>query len=446
MSDRINAAVIGAGGRETRLVKALAESDIIDTVHATPGNGGTRLFGVNTVRDPMEGYGTFLSYVREHDIRLVVIGPEAPLVSGVADRLREDGLSVVGVDQAAARFEGSKIFARRFMAEYGIPHPEFHLFENPEKLTTIVGAKAMARSYLDDFGGAVVKADGLCGGKGAFVTRTPEEVADGLHAMHELKGVGRRFLVEEMLKGPELSVTVLVGHDDHAILSYSQDHKQARDGDQGPMTGGMGAITVDLPEGLEARIEDEIIIPTLEGSRDAGLPIRNGVLYVGLMLTPQGPKVLEYNMRFGDPECQVVLPRYDGDAGELLWKAARGESFGEVELRDEHFANVVLAAKGYPEPGYGTHTKGEPIYGVMTGAARTPGVEVLLGNAEYVKGRPVKIAGSRVVNVIGGGESPEAASNVAYKAVGQVWGEHHRNRWDIGRNLPALKDACRAYR
>ena len=393
--------VVGSGGREHALAWMLAQSPAVEEVHAAPGNPGiSRLGQCHPIR--AEDGDSLLELARTLGSDLVVIGPEAPLVAGVADQLRRAGVSVFGPSAAAARIEGSKGFAKDVMRAAGVPFAE---------------RMSVARVPC------VVKADGLTAGKGVFVCRTDEELESALTAVREH---GEDFVIEELLEGEELSVFAIVDGGIVLPLPESRDYSRVGDGDTGPNTGGMGSYSPvpELDAERVAELVETIHKPVIEELARRGTPFI-GCLYAGLMLTADGPKVLEFNCRFGDPETQVILPRLDGDLAEALRAAARGD-LTEVELpaSERCAVTIALAAGAYPA---GRDT-GSPITGVEDAEAH--GAVVFHAGTAMRDGQLVT-SGGRILNVTGVGETIEEARARAYEGCERISFPDMRYRSDI---------------
>ncbi|HEX9888697.1 MAG TPA: phosphoribosylamine--glycine ligase [Nitriliruptorales bacterium] len=415
--------VIGGGGREHALAWRLAVSPSVDRVETAPGNAGTEQLGPNHLvdeRDPV----AVAELAAKIGADLVVVGPEAPLVAGVADELRARGIPTFGPSAAAARIEGSKVFSKELMAAAGVPTAGYGAFTDPER------AKAALEGYAPPY---VVKANGLAAGKGVIIS---DDLGEAGAAVDELM-VGNRFgdaghtvVIEEYLNGPEASVFGICDGTDVVLLAPSQDFKRALDGDEGPNTGGMGAYTPipDLTGEQVDALVPTVFEPTLRELADRGAPF-SGLLYAGLVLTPDGPKVLEFNCRFGDPETQVVVPRIASDFGELLAAAARGRlADATVRYHDDAFVTVVLASGGYP----GSYETGQVIHGVSAAQARS-GVEVFhAGTARDADGNLVT-AGGRVLAVTGRGPTLAQARATAYDAADLITWPGQQRRGDIAR-------------
>ena len=398
-------AVVGEGGREQALAWALRAGGA-EVTHAptlAPGGSVAALARAVLAQAP----------------RLVVIGPEAPLVAGLADELRAHGVAVFGPSRLAARLEGSKAYAKAFMRRHGVPTAAFAAFDDEA-----AALDHLARAPAP----VVVKDSGLAAGKGVTVALSREEAEAAVRAVFEGGRDGAEVVIEERLTGPELTVMLLVSDGVHVALPLARDHKRLEDGDRGAMTGGMGAVApVALADpGLRDVIERSIVAPTLAGIAAEGMLYR-GVLYLGLMLTPDGPKVLEYNVRFGDPEAQAVLPLLAGNAPELLLAVAEGRLAGaDVAWRGGASVCVVMAAPGYPE----APRRGVPVRPPTTLPA---GVSLFAGGmvpgavpGEYLT------TGGRVLSVVAVAESVAAARRLAYGVVAEVHFPGAQYRTDVG--------------
>ncbi len=412
--------VVGSGAREHALAWKIAQSPLVRALHCAPGNPG--MAGVAELvpvkADDVEGLAR---EARARHIDLVVVGPEAPLVLGLADRLARDGIPVFGPSAGAAELEGSKAFAKEIMLAAGIPTAEHATF------TSLGPAVAYARARG---GRVVVKADGLAAGKGVVVASSPEEAEAALRAMlvERLHGAaGATVVVEERLEGPEASVIALADGERVRLLPTAQDHKRVGDGDQGPNTGGMGAFspTPKVTPEMLGEVERRVLLPALVEMARRGRPFR-GALYAGLMLTSKGIRVLEFNARLGDPETQPVLMRLAGDLVPALAAAARGDLSGvDIAVDPRAAVGVVLAAQGYPAK----PRTGDPIEGADGPFA--PGVEVFHAGTALRDGRLVS-AGGRVLTVCALGAELAAARAAAYDALARIRlpGGHYRR--DIG--------------
>ena len=418
--------LVGGGGREHALAWKLAQSRELGRLYAAPGNPGIAEAAecVPIRADAIADLGAFAARER---IDLTVVGPELPLALGLADHFAERGLVVFGPSRAAAELEGSKVFAKQLFARYGIPTARFDVFDDPAK----------ARDFARSLGGpAVVKADGLAAGKGAIVCRDLAAAERAIGDMLERRvfgEAGARVVVEELLEGEELSFFALTDGERICPLAAAQDHKAVFDDDRGPNTGVMGAYSPPpvLDATLARRILDGVIRPTVRAMAAEGRPYR-GVLFAGLMLTAEGPKVLEYNVRHGDPECQTLMVRLAADLLPLCRAVAEGQGLPEtVAWRPEAVVCVVLASAGYP----GSYPTGRPITGLEAAGARA-GVTVFHAGTARRKGRLVT-AGGRVLGVTALGADIPAAIRAAYEAVGDIHFEGMHYRRDIGRRALA---------
>lgn len=418
-------AVIGSGGREHALVRALRGSPSVREVLAVPGNDGIAGDGVRCLAvDPLDLDGVCRALAEER-VDLAVVGPEAPLVAGLVDRLEAAGIPACGPRRGAARIEGSKAFAKAFMERHGIPTASGRVFEDP----------AEAEDFLRRHPGPwVVKADGLAAGKGVFVcadTGAALQAARRLMRQGVLGDAGRRVVIEERLSGRELSVLAITDGERVELLPPARDHKRLLDGDRGPNTGGMGAYSPvpDATPGLLERVRREILEPAVRGLAEEGHPYR-GVLYAGLMLTADGPRVLEFNCRLGDPEAQVILPRLEGDLAGAFLGAATGRLAAPLRHRQEAAVCVVLAAPGYPdEP-----RRDLPVAGLEEAAA-LPGVYIDHAGTRRTP-RGWVTAGGRVVAVTALGASLEEARCRAYAAAERIHFPGRHLRRDIAAPAP----------
>ncbi|WP_375395843.1 phosphoribosylamine--glycine ligase [uncultured Sphingomonas sp.] len=412
----MNVLLLGSGGREHALAWKLAQSRGLDTLYAAPGNPGIAEHATIVALDATD-HDAVIAFARDHAIGLVVIGPEAPLVDGLADSLRAADVAVFGPGRAAARLEGSKGFTKDLCARAGIPTAGY------VRVTTLQEAQAA----LDRFGApVVVKADGLAAGKGVTVATTRDEAAAAVSDLFAAPGA--EAVIEEYMEGEEVSLFVLT--DGRTLLPFgsAQDHKRVGEGDTGPNTGGMGAYSpaAVLTPALEARAIREIVAPTVAALAAAGTPF-SGVLFAGLMLTAAGPKLIEYNARFGDPECQVLIARYEGDLLATMLCVADGR-LGEapaVRFSDDAALTVVLAARGYP----GTPVAGGAIGGIA--AAEAMGVRVFQAGTRMGDDGLVA-AGGRILAVTATGADVAAAQAAAYRGIDAIDFPDGFHRRDIG--------------
>jgi phosphoribosylamine---glycine ligase len=415
----VRVAVVGGGGREHALLDALAASPEVERLFALPGNAGTAALASNVSGVDPTDPAAVAAFAERAGIGLTIIGPEAPLVAGVADALAGCGLAVFGPSAAAARLEGSKTFAKEVMAAAGVPTARAVTFDDPDR----------ALAALDDFGPPwVVKADGLAAGKGVTVTADPATARAAVRAalVERVHGdAGGRILLEEHLDGPEASLFALSDGRTVLPLAPARDYKRVGDGDQGPNTGGMGAYSPlpDFRDELVEQVRHTILEPTVAELLARGIPYQ-GLLYAGLVLGAAGPKVLEFNCRFGDPETQAVLPRLGSDLAALALATASGTLAGHKVAWDPRACvTVVLASGGYP----GAYRTGLEIEGLEAAAGR-PGVRVYhAGTVTGGDGRP-RTAGGRVLAVTALGEGLAAARERAYAAAAVIRfdGVHYR--------------------
>ena len=411
----MNVLLLGSGGREHALAWKLAASPLLTRLYAAPGNPGIAREAELVALD-IADHAAVAAFCREKKIDLVVVGPEAPLVAGIADDLRAQGIRVFGPSKVAAQLEGSKGFTKDLCAEKNIPTAAYGRFRDPDA----------AKAYVERMGAPiVVKADGLAAGKGVTVAMTVAEALAALEACFAEPGA--EVVVEEFLEGEEASFFCLCDGATPLPFGTAQDHKRVGEGDTGPNTGGMGAYSpapVMTPEIVE-RTMREIIEPTMRGMAERGAPF-SGVLFAGLMITADGPRLIEYNVRFGDPECQVLMPRLKDDLLVLLSAAADGQlAHMSARWRDDAALTVVMASRGYP----GTPEKGSVIHGLDR--AGSDGVEIFHAGTAIKDGALVA-NGGRVLNVTAIARTVTEAQETAYAAVDRIdWPEGFCRR-DIG--------------
>lgn len=415
--------VIGSGGREHAIALAVKESPRCSELFFAPGNPGMATLGKcipADVTDPIR----LADIAQEVGAELTIVGPEIPLVAGAVDEFRKRGLAVFGPTADAAALEGSKAFSKDIMKKYGVPTAAYENFTDLES----------AKKYLAQHPAPiVVKASGLAAGKGAIVCMTDAEALEAVVDMLGDKAVfgdsGKTVVIEEFMDGEEASVFAVCDGKDYVVLAAAQDHKRVFDEDKGPNTGGMGAYAPApvITESLMATIRQTIIEPTLQGMQAEGIPY-TGTLFVGIMVTKLGPKVVEYNCRFGDPETQVVLPLYAGDVLDLFYKAAVGRiaELPPVGNKPESAAVVVIASAGYP----GSYESGKVVTGLEK--AESTGAKVLHAGTK-ISDKGLVTAGGRVFGVVGKGSSLQAALDQAYAGVAEVQFEGAFHRKDIGK-------------
>ncbi|MGB0858408.1 MAG: phosphoribosylamine--glycine ligase [Pseudoalteromonas spongiae] len=418
----MNVLVIGSGGREHALAFKAAQSAKVNTVFVAPGNAGTALEPkLENIAIGVEDIDALVAFAKENNVELTIVGPEAPLVIGVVDKFREEGLAIFGPTAAAAQLEGSKSFTKDFLARHKIPTADYQTFEQIEP----------ALAYLKEKGAPiVVKADGLAAGKGVIVAMTEQEAEDAIRDMlagNAFGDAGSRVVIEEFLEGEEASFIVMVDGENVLPFATSQDHKRAYNEDKGPNTGGMGAYSPApvVTAEIHQRIMDEVIYPTVKGMSDEGHPY-TGFLYAGLMITADGtPKVIEYNCRFGDPETQPIMLRLQSDLVELIEAANRVElDKTDIQFDSRAAVGVVLAAAGYP----GSYPKGDAISGLRVDYAE--GTKVFHAGTKQ-DGDNVVTAGGRVLCATALGNTVTEAQQNAYKLVDEINWQGVEFRTDI---------------
>ncbi len=412
--------VIGSGGREHALIWKIRQSPKVTQIFAAPGNAGTAELAENVPIAP-EQVERLADWAQEQSINLTVVGPEVPLTLGIVERFEEKGLTIFGPTSRAARLEGSKVFAKELMKKHGIPTAAFEVFADPEA----------AKAYVRTIGRpCVVKADGLAAGKGAVVCHSTGEAVEAIQLMmadRAFGSAGERVVIEEMMSGEEASVFAVTDGRDYAELPAVQDHKRALDGDRGKNTGGMGAYApapVVTPD-VMAQVRTLIIEPTLAAMEREEAPYR-GVLYCGLMLTTEGPKVVEFNCRFGDPECQVLMPLIRSDLVDMLLAVCeRRLASYRPDIENRHAACVVMASGGYPD----AYEKGKPISGLDRPADRST---VVFHSGTARSGDRIVTAGGRVLAVTSAGTTLPEALERCYRAVRSIHFDGAHYRTDIG--------------
>ncbi len=417
----MNILLIGSGGREHALAWKMAQSPLCHTLFCAPGNAGI-CEQAECVSLDVDDFAAVARFCKDNDVKLVVVGPEAPLVAGLADALAEEGIPVFGPRKQAAMLEGSKSFTREICRDYAIPGPENATFDN----------EADALAYLKKHGAPiVVKADGLAAGKGVIVA---DDVATAEAAIRDIFGgafgaAGAKVVLEEKMEGEEASFFALCDGENVLALAGAQDHKRAYDNDEGPNTGGMGAYTPApvLTEEAEQQVMERIILPTVRAMKDMGVPYQ-GVLYAGLMMTDEGPKLVEYNVRFGDPECQPLMMRLNSDLVELMQATVQRDlAGGSSDWSEQAALTVVMATKGYP----GNYEKGSVISGIER-AEQDPLVKVFHAGTARNEADELIAVGGRVLNVTALGDTIAEAQKRAYEAVAKIDWPQGFYRHDIG--------------
>lgn len=419
--------VIGGGGREHAIVWKLSHSPRVTGIHCAPGNAGIARLARCVEMPLAPPFREAICHCAEHRIDVVIAGPEAPLVAGLADALLAAGIPTLGAVKDAARLEGSKAFTRQLLREAGVPSHRWESFDDPRD--AIGFFESLSEPWW-------VKADGLAAGKGAV---RPETIEAGCRLLGDWLGegalgeAGRRVVIEEPLTGPELSVIALVSGETIRLLAPSRDHKRLRDGDQGPNTGGMGAIAPVLPPGAPvlAQVEREILRPTLDALHARGIEYR-GILYAGVILTSEGPRLLEYNVRLGDPEAQVLLPLLENDFAQVV-EAMLDDRLDEIELLAKPGAavTVVVASAGYPE----SPRRGDVIRGLSAAERILGGDGVVFHAGTAAEGEHVVTSGGRVLAVTALAPDAEECRGKAYAALEAIQFEGMQFRTDIGAGI-----------
>ncbi|KXG42616.1 phosphoribosylamine--glycine ligase [Tepidibacillus decaturensis] len=413
----MNILVVGQGGREHAIVKSLKKSPKVNQVYCAPGNGG---IAQDAICLPIaeNDFEKLITAVREYKIDLTVVGPEQPLIEGIVDVFQEQGLPIIGPTKAAAQIEGSKSFAKQLMGKYRIPTGNYQVFYTSKEAIDYVKQQGVP---------VVIKADGIAAGKGVVVAHQLEEAISAINSIMEDKifgDAGQSVVIEEFLSGEELTVMAFVDANSIAVMEPAQDHKPVYDGDKGPNTGGMGAYSPvpHMKESLLNEVYDQILLPTVEAMKQEGIPF-TGILYAGLMITNEGPMVIEFNARFGDPETQVVLPRLETDLVEVLL-AIRDKRLNEMHLewKKEAAVSVVMVSAGYPKE----YKKGMPIIE----HAMPSKTQVFYAGAKLLEEQLVT-AGGRVLAVTGLGTTIEEAQRRAYQGVNNINFEGAHYRRDI---------------
>lgn len=418
----MNVLIIGAGGREHALAWKLRQSPRVEKIFVAPGNAGTAEEAEN-VDISGSDFSRLIKFAQQNQVRLTIVGPEQPLCDGIVDAFTAEKLRIFGPSRAAAELEGSKVFCKNLLRQADVPTADYRVFRGPDRAVT----------YLKDREDVpvVVKADGLAAGKGVMVCATRAEALEAVERIARAKefgAAGNQLVIEERLDGEEASVLAITDGQTIVTLPPAQDHKRAYDGDEGPNTGGMGAYspTARIDDAMLEWIEGHVLVPTVHAMKRSRRPFR-GVLYAGLMLTNQGPKVLEYNVRFGDPECQILLMRLKSDLFDILDATVDGrlDTIELPEFDPRPSVCVVMASEGYP----GKYQKGKPIRG-LSEAVKVPNVKVFHAGTTMAAGQVVT-DGGRVLSVTSLGQSIHAAKLHAYTAVKAIRWEGAWCRKDI---------------
>lgn len=412
--------IVGSGGREYSIGRVLAQDDAVDALFFAPGNGATSALGENvTITD----FEVLADFAELKGVDLTVVGPEAPLVDGIVDVFKARGLTIFGPSKAAAQLEGSKVYMKNFLAKYGIPTAPY----------IETGDFEAAAAFIDTLGvPLVVKADGLCAGKGVIIAASHTEAKQAVTDM--LSGAsfgdaGKKVIVEAFLEGYELSMFAICDGEDFILLPAAQDHKRLQDGDQGPNTGGMGAYapTPLVNDAIYEKVKARIIRPTLEGMKAEGAPFE-GVLFIGLMIVNGEPLTLEFNVRFGDPECEILMPLLDSPASELFYKAATGQLESlDVRFRDDYAVGVVMASRDYP---YKSSEPAEIVVDEIVHGELAEHAHIIFAGVGAESDK-IFATGGRVLVCVGTGDSLRQARDRAYALCGQVHFAGKKLRTDI---------------
>ena len=416
----MKALIIGNGGREHAIAWKISQSPRTDRVFVAPGNAGTAMDAENVDLAVTDTAG-IIKFAKQNDVGVTIIGPEVPLCEGLVDAMTDEGLRVFGPSKAAAQLEGSKVFCKKILRAADVPTADFHEFRDPGSAERFINERY---SETPEDVPLVVKADGLAAGKGAIVCSTRNEALEAIDIVARQKqfgSAGDRLIIEDRLQGTEASILAITDGKTILTLPPAEDHKRAHDNDEGPNTGGMGAYcpTPSIDENMLRWVESHVLVPTVHMMKRQRHPFR-GILYAGLMLTPQGPKVLEYNVRFGDPECQPLLMRLKTDLLDLVEATIdrRLSEIGSLEWDDRPSVCVVMASEGYP----GDYTTGKVIRG-LDEAKLLPDVKVFHAGTRLDAEGNVVNAGGRVLGVTAVGDTVSQAKLQAYKAVKCI-------RWD----------------
>ncbi len=413
--------IVGSGGREYSIGYALRKDDNVDKIYFAPGNGATDNLGENV---DIKDFNELAKFAKDNNIDLTIVGPEDPLVNGIVDVFKEHNLTIFGPSKAAAQLEGSKVFMKNALKKYNIPTAKYI------ETSSLDEAKEFIKNMSEPI---VVKADGLCAGKGVIIAKSKDEAIEAAQDMLSGKSfgdAGKKIIIEEFLDGYELSVFAVCDGKDYVVLPAAQDHKRLLDGDEGPNTGGMGAYapTPLINDELYQKIEDRIIKPTLKGMQEDNMPF-SGVLFIGIMVVNNEPYVLEYNVRFGDPECEELMALLESPASELFYKAAtQNLKDANIKFKDLYAVGVVLASKNYP---YGKSEPAEIIVDeIVDEDLKNNSYIAYAGVSKDEEGR-LFATGGRVLVCVGLGNTIKEARDRAYMLVGQVHFMGKKCRMDI---------------
>jgi len=416
----VNILIIGSGGREYSIGLALKNRSNVDKIYFNPGNGATDMLGINVA---IKDFNELADFAQENNIELTIVGPEAPLTEGIVDVFKDRGLNIFGPSKAAAQLEGSKIFMKNFLSRHNIPTAKYVETDSLE----------VACKFIETLTPPiVVKADGLCGGKGVIIAKSHEEAkkeAGEMLSGNAFGDAGRAIVVEEFLDGYELSVFAICDGKDFVILPAAQDHKRLLDNDEGPNTGGMGAYvpTPLVNDEIYKKLEDRVVIPTLKGMQEEGMPF-TGVLFMGVMVVKNEPFILEYNVRFGDPECEEIMPLLKNPL-DLFYKAALGDlASAKIEFFDKFAVGVVMASKNYP---YSDSVPAEIIIDDIVHEELAENAHISYAGVSRGEDGKLYATGGRVLVCVGIGDSIKEAQQRAYMLCGQVHFAGKQCRMDI---------------
>ena len=416
----MNVMILGSGGREYSIGRAMKDDKNVDDLYFCPGNGATENLGENV---NIKDYHELAQYAKDNNIEFTIVGPEAPLVDGVVDIFKKEGLTIFGPSAQAAQLEGSKVYMKNFLAKYEIPTARYIESDSIEDVFKFIDTLEAP---------IVVKADGLCAGKGVIIAMSHDEAKKAASEMLSGKSfgdAGKKVIIEEFLDGYELSMFAICDGDDYVLLQAAQDHKRLLDGDEGPNTGGMGAYapTPLVDEELYQKVKDRVIRPTLDGMKKEGAPFE-GVLFIGIMVVNGEPITLEFNVRFGDPECEILMPLMKSSVFDLFHKAATGKlSELEVEFYDKYGVGVVMASKDYP---YSSSTPAEIVVDEINHEDIKNNTHISYAGVKKEDG-VLYASGGRVLVCVGLGDSIQEARDRAYALCGQVHFAGKKLRTDI---------------
>ena len=413
--------IIGSGGREYSIGLALRKDQNVEKIYFAPGNGATDELGENLA---VTDFDALADFVEEHGVGLTIVGPEAPLVEGIVDVFKGRNLTIFGPTAKAAQLEGSKIFMKNFLARHGVPTAKYIETDSLQEAYDFINTMKAP---------IVVKADGLCGGKGVIIAQSHDEAKRAAGEMlsgNSFGDAGTSIVVEEFLDGYELSVFAICDGKDYVVLPAAQDHKRLLNNDQGPNTGGMGAYapTPLVNDEIYAKLDERVIKPTLKGMQEEGMPF-TGVLFIGVMVVNGDPIILEYNVRFGDPECEELMPLLKSPASELFYKAATGDlANAKIEFHDKYAVGVVMASKDYP---YKSSEPAEIIIDDIYHEELNENAHISFAGVSRGEDGKLYATGGRVLVCVGIGDSIKEAQQRAYMLVGQVHFAGKQCRTDI---------------